>query len=88
MTYIQKPNITLIAAWLDEAWKSIPGSMIKNSFLKCGISNAIDGSENDALFVDNAGDHADDEAYTEDNDYREDQVGDVPDEFFNKFLDE
>ena len=45
---IQKPNITLVAAWVDEAWKSILESMIKNSFLKCGISNGMNGSEDDA----------------------------------------
>ena len=59
---LQKPDITLVAAWVDEAWKSIPEEMIKHSFLKCGISNAMDGTEDDALFDDEAEDPADVEA--------------------------
>ena len=30
--------------------------MIKNSFMKSGIDNAMDGSEDDALFVNNKSD--------------------------------
>ena len=45
---LQKSNIRIVAGWVDEAWKSIPESNIKNSFLKCGINNAMDGTEDDA----------------------------------------
>ena len=69
--------------------------MIKNSFLKFGISKAMGGLEDDALFVDNAGDledfggdQADDEAHIEDNDYKEDQFEDVPDESYNELFDD
>ena len=55
----------------------------------------MDGSEVDALFVDNVGDLEDDvgdqaydDAHIEDNDFTEDQVGDVPDEFYNQLFDE
>ena len=65
--------------------------MIKSSFLKFGISKAMDGLEDDVLFLDNAGDledargdQADDEVHTEDNDYKEDN----PDELYNKLFDE
>ena len=62
-------------------------SMIKNLFLKCGISNFMDVSEVDALFVDNAGglengggDQVDNEAHTENNDFTEDPAGNVQDD--------
>ena len=85
---LQKPDITLVAAWVDEAWKSIPEEMIKHSFLKCGISNSMDGTEDDALFDDEAEDLADVEAYSEDNDHTDDHIGDVSEEIYNELFDE
>jgi hypothetical protein len=32
------------------AWKAIPDSIIVRSFKKCGISNALDGSEDDIIW--------------------------------------
>ena len=32
--------------WIMEAWNDIPTEMIVKSFEKCGISNALDISEN------------------------------------------
>uniref|UniRef100_A0A8C4RZL7 HTH CENPB-type domain-containing protein n=1 Tax=Erpetoichthys calabaricus TaxID=27687 RepID=A0A8C4RZL7_ERPCA len=49
---LKKPDIDLVAKWVKEAWDSIPAEMIKKSFLKCGISNAMDGSEDDAIYED------------------------------------
>jgi hypothetical protein len=34
------------------AWKAIPYSIIVRSFKKCCISNALDGSEDDILWMD------------------------------------
>ena len=31
--------------WIVEAWASIPKELIKKSFKVCGITNALDGSE-------------------------------------------
>ena len=33
-----------------DSWHEIPSDMVVRSFLKCGISNSIDGSEDDELF--------------------------------------
>ena len=51
----------------------MPSDIIKRSFLKCGISNAMDGSEDDALFEDRVGSvdtaaNADDSSDDEEND--------------------
>uniref|UniRef100_H3AKT5 Brinker DNA-binding domain-containing protein n=1 Tax=Latimeria chalumnae TaxID=7897 RepID=H3AKT5_LATCH len=42
---LKKPNISLICKWMKDTWESIPEQMIHHSFLKCGISNATDGSQ-------------------------------------------
>ena len=47
-----KPDITVVVAWVKEAWDSIPPEMVKKSFLKCGISNAMDCSEDNLLYED------------------------------------
>ena len=85
---LQKPDISLVAAWVDKVWKSIPESMIQNSFLKCGISNAMDGSEDDALYVDDTDDQASDGVHSEDDDHTEDHDGDITDDFYNELFDD
>ena len=47
---MMKPNITLCCQWVRQAWNDIPAEMVKKSFLKCGISNAMNESEDDAIF--------------------------------------
>ena len=37
---------------VKEAWDSIPVEVVKKSFLKCGISNELDGTEDHYLFED------------------------------------
>ena len=51
-----RPEIDLVAKWVKKAWDSIPTEMIENSFLKCCISNALDGTEDDAIFEDDVDD--------------------------------
>lgn len=47
-----KPDISLVVKWVKDAWDSIPPETVKSSFLKCGITNATDGKENNALCED------------------------------------
>uniref|UniRef100_A0A8C3IBY8 HTH CENPB-type domain-containing protein n=1 Tax=Chrysemys picta bellii TaxID=8478 RepID=A0A8C3IBY8_CHRPI len=49
---LMKPEINLVAQWIKDAWVSIPSEMVEKSFRKCCISNALDGSEDDAIFDD------------------------------------
>jgi hypothetical protein len=44
---IKKPAHNIVCKWILEAWNEIPKEMIVKSFKKCGISNAMDGSEDD-----------------------------------------
>ncbi|CAI7820428.1 unnamed protein product [Closterium sp. NIES-54] len=42
---IKKPPPAVVLKWISRAWKAVPTDLIKKAFLTCGISNALDGSE-------------------------------------------
>ncbi|CAI7854880.1 unnamed protein product [Closterium sp. NIES-53] len=42
---IKKPRPAVILKWVSKAWRAVPAELIKKAFLACGISNALDGSE-------------------------------------------
>ncbi|CAI7896229.1 unnamed protein product [Closterium sp. NIES-53] len=42
---IRKPPPELTLKWISKAWKVVPKELIQRSFLTCGISNALDGSQ-------------------------------------------
>ena len=35
----------MVTTWIKEAWEAIPAEMVNKSFLKTGISNSMDGTE-------------------------------------------
>ena len=49
---LAKPDLQLVVKWVKEAWDSILVEVVKNSFLKWGISNELDGPEDHCLFED------------------------------------
>ena len=51
---LKKPQYNLICKWILEVWKDILSEMIIKSFKKCGISNALDGTEDDLLYSSDA----------------------------------
>ncbi|KAH7975439.1 hypothetical protein HPB52_001768 [Rhipicephalus sanguineus] len=50
------------ATRMAAAWDDIPGTLIVLSFKKCGISNALDGTEDCALFEDSDKEISDDDS--------------------------
>jgi hypothetical protein len=42
----------LVVQWISAAWSEIPASMVAKSFKVCGLSNALDGTEDDKVSVD------------------------------------
>ena len=44
------PSRNLVLGWIKAAWAEIPEEMVRKSFKTCGISNALDGTEDDAVF--------------------------------------
>ncbi|CAI7904174.1 unnamed protein product [Closterium sp. NIES-53] len=42
---IRKPPPEVVLRWISNAWKVVLADLIKRSFLTCGISKALDGSD-------------------------------------------
>ncbi|XP_073537612.1 uncharacterized protein, partial [Phyllobates terribilis] len=49
---MESPTITQVCKWVKTSWQSIKDETIVRSFEKCGISNALDGSEDNVLYED------------------------------------
>ena len=65
------PSRNLVLQWVHEAWREIPVEMVATSFKTCGISNSLDGTEDDALYNEQAHE-IDDE---EDNEFETESEG-------------
>ena len=48
----QAPSKEIVLRWIDRAWREIPVDLITRSFKSCGINNALDGTEDDAVWDD------------------------------------
>ena len=66
---------------MKEAWESIPEELVAKSFLKCGISNAMDGTEDHVLYEEFVGGQAENEESDEENDKSEDELNDFYDDY-------
>ena len=49
----KKPSEELICLWISQAWNEVPAEMITASFLKCGTTNNLDGSQDDLVYNSN-----------------------------------
>ena len=49
---MRKPTFAQICEWIKVAWEEVKTETIVKAFKKCGISNAMDGTEDDALWRD------------------------------------
>src|SRR5438105_3267442 len=47
---IKRPSYSLVANWVKESWDAIDTNIIMRSFKCCGVSNAINGSEDGLIF--------------------------------------
>ena len=43
------PSMDIYLQWIVAAWDALPVQLIKKSFKECGITNALDGSEDDFI---------------------------------------
>ncbi|KAJ9578835.1 hypothetical protein L9F63_004939 [Diploptera punctata] len=48
---LKKPSLTQICEWIVAAWDLMPQDMVSKSFKVTSISNAMDGTEYDALWA-------------------------------------
>ena len=49
---MKKPDLQLICKWILESWEVISPATIVQSFLRCSITNSLDGTEDDILWQD------------------------------------
>lgn len=47
---IKRPSYSLVAKWVKEGWDAVDVNKIRQSFKCCGISNAMDGTEDTLIF--------------------------------------
>ena len=66
------PSRNLVLRCVHEAWREIPAEMVSKSFKTVGISNALDGSEDNKLYTEEAQEIGDDE---EDNKFEMESEG-------------
>ena len=61
------PSKELVLQWIHKAWQEIPADLVANAFKSCGISNALDGTEDEAVWEEEGAgsDEADDELENE-----------------------
>lgn len=50
----KRVDLSTITTWIKDSWDAIDPKIIINGFKKCGISNALDGTEDDCLWQDTA----------------------------------
>ena len=69
-------SLTTVCEWVKDTWQNIPSEMVVRSFKKCGISNAMDGTEDDMLWEDGEIARVDDndEAAVEEPDIYDDRL--------------
>ena len=68
-----KKNATsrnLVLHWIKTAWADFPEEMVRKSCKTCGISNAMDGTEDDVVFTEESPEIDDDDI--EENEFETD----------------
>lgn len=59
---MRAPGLDMLCQFIIKAWNDIPEEIVINSFKKCGISNSLDGMEDDFLWATSEAVNSDDEA--------------------------
>ncbi|KAG8233128.1 hypothetical protein J437_LFUL012554 [Ladona fulva] len=63
MGRMKRPSISCVCEWVKKSWQKVKSETIIKSFKKCGISNALDGSEDDILYEESHDSHENNCAY-------------------------
>ena len=49
-TFTPDGQLRAVCQWVKESWQELSKEMVERSFKKCGISNALDGTEDDLVW--------------------------------------
>ena len=75
---MRAPSLITMCEWVRDAWQQLDPAIIVKAFLKCGISKALDGTEDDYLWrepdsvQETSEDSEDDDLLDNDNDFYDD----------------
>ena len=47
---LRAASLVTVYQWVKESWQELSKEMVERSFKKCGISNALDGTEDDLVW--------------------------------------
>ena len=47
---LRAASLVTVCQWVKESWQKLSKEMVERSFKKCGISNAVDGTEDDLVW--------------------------------------
>ena len=47
---VEEASITQVCDWILRLWNSVKKEVVVKSFKRCGISNAMDGTEDDDIY--------------------------------------
>ena len=64
---IKRASCSQVAKWVVDSWNSVKIEMVQKSFKKTGISNNLDGTENDLIWEDEESGGIDDEIQVVEN---------------------
>src|SRR3954452_12697111 len=81
---IKRPSYSLVANWVKESWDSIDSDMIKRSFKCCGISNSLDGTEDNLIFNFNKVEKVNNQGRGVEEDVNDDESGSEDDNESNR----
>jgi len=86
------PDMPTIARWVRDVWNELDSGRIVKSFLKCCISNALDGTDDDILWEDDTpfeqlSDEDEDDVEHEDDWYLYDGEGISDEQITKLFMD-
>ena len=73
---IKRPSITQVCEWVKTSWDAVKEEVVVRSFKKCGISNAMDGTEDEFLYEDRDADVDDPDSSTASDSSNEDSSND------------
>ena len=62
---VKKASIALVCGWILRLWNSVKKEVVVKSFKKCGISNAMDGPEDNEIYPDEESDSSEDSGNVE-----------------------
>ncbi|CAI7923534.1 unnamed protein product [Closterium sp. NIES-53] len=77
----EMPPAETVLKWIDESWQEVPEELIRKSFVTCGISTKLDGSE-DHLVLAHLRDKGEVEVLEDVNEMVEDEV--IPNPYFEE----